>query len=136
MLKSGTKGEREEYAREFQKYRNRWIFISLVTWSLLSLLEIKVRGAEVATWLLSELGKGFAQVIIGLAVLILGYTASYLRKKHRVGYGLVEISFGCVGAIIAAGHVASADVLFPAAVTLVGCVYIVVSGNTNIEEAN
>jgi hypothetical protein len=47
---------------------------------------------------------------------------------HRVGYGLTEIAFGCVGGIKAAGHIASADSLFPALVALLGCVYVVVRG--------
>lgn len=135
-LKSGTLSEREKYAREFRDYRNRSILIGLGTYALLSLLETKVHATEVATWLLSVLGTGFAQGVIALAVLILGFTASYFRKTHRVGYGLIEITFGIVGAVTAAGHVVSADALFPAAITLVGCVYIVARGNTNIEAAN
>jgi hypothetical protein len=81
------------------------------------------------------MGRKVAQVSTGMVVLILGLTGSWVRRKHRVGYGLTEIAFGCVGGIIAAGHIASADSLFPGLVALLGCVYVVVRGYTNIEEA-
>lgn len=134
-LRRGDVLEKRRYTIALRRFVKDRILLVFGVFVLLGFVEMSVHSQQVTTWLLNLMEKRIAQATTGMLVLILGLTGSWIRRKHRVGYGLTEIGFGFVGGIIAAEQITSADKIFPALSALIACVYVVVRGYTNIEEA-
>jgi hypothetical protein len=71
--------------------------------------------------------------MVGGAVFVYGETAYAFKRRHQMFYGCMEIIFGITAAIIAATYRKVDDPTTLAAI--LGCVYVVVRGRTNVSEA-
>jgi hypothetical protein len=133
-LKVGTPKEREQYSEDLKKFRNDMIGYHLFLSAIIGSALFGISQHQIMAWSVNLFGTRATQLTTGSAVLVIGLLASWYRLKARVNYGLIEIAFGAIAAYVAAGHIVSADNVFPAMMTLGGCVYVVARGCSNVLE--
>lgn len=102
---------------------NAGLLWSVVIWSVMSSAAYVI-----------ALIPGHYRNLLGVAVLPTGYAAFRLKKTHQYRYGQVEVVIGIATAL---GVTLKDDGLSPAqGLALVGAMYVVARGFSNINEAN
>ncbi len=85
-------------------------------------------------WSMRTFGLQVTQLLLACAVLLLGWAAFKLKEKHQRTYGVVEVLFAWVAAVITARQMKPGMDWSGQVATLVGAVYIVSRGLNNIKD--
>jgi len=83
---------------------------------------------------LNALGLQWIEIVVGVLVIICGLYAYWFKNKYLLYYGIVEVIFaGAAGVVTAKQLATSAQIAGPIA-TLIGSVYVVSRGVSNIAD--
>lgn len=89
---------------------------------------------QLCLWVMQTIGLEATQVLLGVIVLILGGGAFVFKLKHQRLYGFVEVVFAGVVAIIIARQMRPGTDWSSQVATLIGTIYVVSRGLSNIKE--
>lgn len=79
-------------------------------------------------------GISAVQFAMGAFVLVLGIAAYAFKARNQIFYGAVELIFAGVAGIVQSRHITTMAELVGALPTLVGSVYVVSRGMSNLDE--
>jgi hypothetical protein len=89
---------------------------------------------RISLWAMNALGVKSMQLLVGLSVLLLGFSAFYFKLKRQISYGAVEVFFAWTAGVIAARQMRPDSDWSGQIATLIGAVYIVSRGLGNIKD--
>jgi uncharacterized membrane protein HdeD (DUF308 family) len=130
----------KEHAEAFivkaERYALRWLLFLVVTILVVGSIVVVAEPflKTPALWMMSKLGLRLTQLLVGAGVLPLGFGAFFFKLRHQKTYGCVEILFAGIAAVIAARQMKPASDWSGQIATLVGAVYIVSRGLSNIKD--
>jgi hypothetical protein len=86
-------------------------------------------------YLLDALGVQGTQVGVGALVIVCGAGAYWFKAKNQLSYGIVEVIFAGAAGVVTARELSTATQLAGPIATLIGAVYVVSRGISNIMDA-
>ena len=115
-----------------------WLILSGFALAIFFLADVVILLAPYAgqgySWAMQTLGLQAAHLLLAASVISLGIGAFFFKTDYQPAYGVVELLFAAVGAVIAARQIHPGGDWSGQIATLIGCVYIVSRGLGNIKD--
>jgi len=118
--------------------REFWLFVALfITACAIFFVAL---NPETLRYVAKRAGAHFTQMFVAGIVIGAGWSAAIFKRRNQLWYGYVEVFFGVMSAIAIVSRTNFAAVEFATLSLaqfggLVGCIYVVARGLTNIREA-
>ncbi len=119
-------------------FQRLWFNISFVFFIIFALGDGMVSLAPFVrrgyTWMMQACGVAVSHLLLATLVMALGVSAFIFKSKYQRTYGIVEVLFAGVAAVVAARQIKVGQDWSGQLATLVGCIYIVSRGLSNVRD--